>query len=102
MFLDRASPNPKHGVHLVWTNQTIKPGDVLPTPAISDRIELADGTFVVSLEWLVKMKLTAHRLHDKVHIRDMIDVGLIDASWLARLPPELAARLQHLLDTPDG
>ena len=102
MFLDRASPSPKHAVHVVWTNQLVKPDDALPTPAISDPIELADGTFVVSLEWLVKMKLTAGRLHDKVHIRDMIDVGLIDASWCGKLPPELATRLQHLLDTPDG
>lgn len=30
------------------------------------------------------------------------DVGLIDATWLAKLPPELAERLQLLLDTPDG
>jgi hypothetical protein len=102
MFLERLSPNPKHAVHIVWTNQFVKPDDVLPTPAITDRVELADGTSIVSLEWLVRMKLTASRLHDKVHIRDMIDVGLIDASWLAKLPPELATRLQHLLDTPDG
>jgi hypothetical protein len=102
MFLERSSPNPKHAVHVVWTNQFVKPNDVLPTPSIGDRMELADGTFVVSLEWLVKMKLTAGRLHDQVHLRDLIDVGLIDASWPARLPPELAARLQHLLDTPDG
>lgn len=32
----------------------------------------------------------------------MIDVGLIDQTWTARFPAELAARLQHLLDTPDG
>ena len=87
MFLDRASPSPKHAVHIVWTNQLVKPNDALPTPGISDRIEMADGTFVVALEWLVKMKLTAGRLHDQVHVRDMIDVGLIDASWPAKLPP---------------
>jgi hypothetical protein len=32
----------------------------------------------------------------------MIDVGLIDTSWLSKLPQELAARLQHLIDTPEG
>jgi hypothetical protein len=29
-------------------------------------------------------------------------VGLIDASWKDRLPAELAERLQHLIDTPEG
>jgi hypothetical protein len=32
----------------------------------------------------------------------MIDLGLIDSSWPARYQPELAARLQQILDTPDG
>ena len=29
-------------------------------------------------------------------------VGLIDASWLARIPVDLAPRLQQLIDTPGG
>jgi hypothetical protein len=37
-----------------------------------------------------------------MHLRDLIGVGLIDTSWPAKLPPELAARLQQILDTPDG
>jgi hypothetical protein len=32
----------------------------------------------------------------------MIGVGLIDGSWVKRFPPELAARLQVLLDDPKG
>ncbi len=32
----------------------------------------------------------------------MIGVGLIDRGWLAKLPPELAPRLQILLDNPEG
>ncbi len=28
--------------------------------------------------------------------------GLIDSSWLARLPPEHAALLQQLIDDSDG
>ncbi|MFO0823483.1 MAG: hypothetical protein U0792_10265, partial [Gemmataceae bacterium] len=57
---------------------------------------------VLSLESLVKMKLTSNRDKDRTHIRDFIEVGLIDATWPSRLPPELSARLQHILDTPDG
>lgn len=39
---------------------------------------------------------------DQVLVRDMIGVGLIDVSHLAFLEPELAARVQALLDDPDG
>ena len=54
------------------------------------------------LESLVRMKLTSFRDKDRMHIRDLIGVGLIDATWPARFPPELAARLQELLDDPNG
>jgi hypothetical protein len=37
-----------------------------------------------------------------MHLRDLIDVELVDASWVQRLPPELASRLQELLDNPEG
>jgi hypothetical protein len=36
-----------------------------------------------------------------MHLRDMLDVELIDASWAAKVPKELAARLQELLDNPE-
>lgn len=31
----------------------------------------------------------------------MIEVELIDQSWLARFPKELASRLQYLFDHPE-
>jgi hypothetical protein len=57
---------------------------------------------VLSLEALVEMKLTSNRDKDRTHIRDMLEVGLIDAGWLNRLPAELAERLQQILDNPEG
>jgi hypothetical protein len=57
---------------------------------------------VISLEALVKMKLTAWRDKDRTHLRDLIDVGLLDASWPARLSAQLGSRLQSLLDDPNG
>ena len=48
------------------------------------------------------MKLTAFRDKDRTHLRDLIEVGLVDASWLRRVPLELAKRLQDVLDHPDG
>jgi hypothetical protein len=48
------------------------------------------------------MKLTSFRDKDRMHLRDMLDVGLVDATWPSRFPAELAERLQELLDTPEG
>jgi hypothetical protein len=48
------------------------------------------------------MKLTSFRSNDRVHPLDMIDGGLLDDSWLARLPAKLVTRLRELLDNPEG
>jgi hypothetical protein len=48
------------------------------------------------------MKLVSNRDIDQTHLRDLIGVKLIDRAWLPKLPPELAARLQQILDTPDA
>lgn len=48
------------------------------------------------------MKLTAFRDKDKTHVRDMIDVGLVDSATLDRLPLALRPRLAELLAKPDG
>jgi hypothetical protein len=48
------------------------------------------------------MKLTSYRLKDRVHLLDMIDIGLIDDSWPSRFPAELGQRLQTLLDNPES
>ncbi len=48
------------------------------------------------------MKLTSFRDKDRVHLRDLLEVGLLDATWLPRLPEVLRERLQELIDTPDG
>jgi hypothetical protein len=48
------------------------------------------------------MKLNAFRDKDRVHLRDMIAVGLIDESWLEKYPQPLRLRLSELLNDPDG
>jgi hypothetical protein len=57
---------------------------------------------VLSVEALVRMKLTANRDKDRTHLRDLIDVGLLDTSILDHLPAELRSRMQHIFDTPEG
>jgi hypothetical protein len=101
MFLERTDPNPRRGVHLIWAGEKVRAENPLPSPLIDERQELEPGKFVVQLASLVRMKLMANRDQDRVHLRDMIDVGLIDRSMLDGLPAELAGRLDALL-TEEG
>jgi hypothetical protein len=57
---------------------------------------------VVKLEALVRMYVTSWHCKDQMYLRDLIGVGLLDASWPARLPPPLGERLHLLLDDPNG
>lgn len=100
-FLDGPQGRAKDAVHIVFAGEKVQPNYVTAAPDVVES-ERAVQFQVVSLDALVKMKLNAFRLEDRVHLLDMIDVGLVDATWLGRLPTELAARLQQLLDKPDA
>lgn len=101
MFLDGPNAGPRDAVHVVFADEKVRPDYAHPAASI-DEIERAAEFNVLSLEALVRMKLTAFRDKDRTHLRDLIDVGLLDPTWPQRLPADLAARLQQLLDTPDG
>lgn len=101
LFLDGPGSKAGDAVHIVFAGENVTSNSVTVSPAI-DEID-ADGPFVVAnLEALVRMKLSSYLRKDQVHLLDMIDVGLIDATWPARVQTELGARLQALLDDPDG
>ncbi len=97
MFLDQSDPNPRRGVHLIWAGEKVRPHYESASPTIDQRETLAEGLSVVSLGGLVRMKLQSDRDQDRVHLRDMIDVGLVGRDLLAGLPPPLAARLEAML-----
>ena len=101
MFLDGPEAKARDAVHVVFASEKVRAEYLLPTPDISES-EVIRDTRTLQLESLVRMKLTSFRDKDRVHIRDMLDVGLIDETWLDRFPSELQARLQELIDTPDG
>jgi hypothetical protein len=101
LFLDGPDAKARDAVHVVFAGEKVRPHEPLPNPDVAES-EMADRFRVLSLPALVRVKLTAFRDKDRTHLRDLLDVGLIDAGWTARLPPELAARLQALIDTPEG
>ena len=64
--------------------------------------ETAENFELIPLVDLLWMKLTSFRDKDRMHLRDLAGVGLVDESWLARFPAALAERLRAILDDPEG
>lgn len=100
-FQDGRGTSFRDAVHVVIAGRKVRPEYHLPAPDVTEA-EYRNDARVIALEALLRMKLTSFRDKDRTHVRDMLDVGLIDASWKARLPPDLAERLQGLIDTPEG
>jgi hypothetical protein len=101
MFLDGQGAKARDAVHVVFAGEKVRDDYLFAAPDVAETER--NQTFrVLTLEALVRMKLTSNRDKDRTHVRDLIDVGLVDATFLGRWPPELAARLQTLLDTPGG
>jgi hypothetical protein len=101
MFLDGPDARARDAVHVIFAQEKVRPEYALPAPDVAES-EASSGFRVLRLDALVRMKLTSFRDKDRTHLRDMLDVGLIDESWKPQLNELLAGRLQELLDTPDG
>jgi hypothetical protein len=101
MFLDGPHAKARDAVHIIFAGEKIRSGDLVAAPHVEESESMPEYR-VVALESLVRMKLTSFRDKDRMHLRDMIDVGLVDESWLPRLSADLSARMKQLLDTPDG
>jgi len=101
MFLDGPDAKARDAVHVIFAEEKVRADDLVATPKVIESERTADYQ-LLNLDALVRMKLTSYRRKDQVHVLDLIDVGLVDATWVSRLPPELAQRLQQLLDDPNG
>ena len=100
LMLDGENGKARDAVHLIFANEKVRPDEPVANPDVG-LSEKTESFRVLSLEPLVQIKLTAYRDKDRMHLRDLLDVGLIDQSWVPRFPAELAARLQHLIDHPE-
>ena len=93
LFTDPDEPSVRSVVHLIWANQPVRPDYKFPAPSVDKVQRDPQGFCVLDLPALVHMKLTSHRDIDRVHIRDLFSVGLIDTSIKKSLPEELQDRL---------
>jgi len=101
MFLDGPGSKARDAVHVLFAGEKVRPDDLVPAPDVSETEDIQQHR-ILRLDALVRMKLTAFRDKDRMHVRDMIDVELVDESWCGRLPSDLAARLKELIDNPNG
>ncbi len=101
VFLDGPESRVGDGVHIVFDGERTRPDQPEPNAGVDDS-EDADAFRLISLEALVRMKLGAFRDKDRVHLRDLLGVGLIDAGWPPRLSGVLRKRLESILATPEG
>jgi hypothetical protein len=100
LFLDGPDAKARDAVHVVIAGEKVRPEYASAAPDVTESQQL-DGLSVLSLEVLVRMKLISFHNKDCMHLRDLLDIGLIDGGWTGRFTPELAGRLQQLIDTPE-
>jgi hypothetical protein len=102
MFLDGPGAKARDGVHLIFSGEKVNPESPEPSPDVADIDNTHSDFRLIDLEALITMQLTSNLRIDRVHLRDMIEIGMLDESWLPRVPISLRDRLQALLDDPDG
>lgn len=99
MFVEHPDASARDAVHVLLVGNVERGGE--PNPDIEPAARANDFQ-TIALETLVRMKLNAFRDKDRVHLRDMISLGMIDTSWLDNYPQHLRQRLEALLNDPDG
>ncbi len=100
MFLDGPEAKARDAVHVILAGERVRAADPVAAPDVL-QAEPGPPFRVLKLDALVQMKLTSFRDKDRMHLRDLLDVGLIDVSWCSRLTPELRSRLEQILAAPE-
>ena len=90
-----------NAVHLLFTGEKVKPSQVIPNPELSPERKRIQGreVAVIPVADLLRMKLSANRDKDRVHIRSLDAAGLITPEIERGLPEPLRAKLQHVRET---
>lgn len=91
----------RNSIHLVSGGEKVFPSYPAPSPDINPVIKVVDGkeVRVIAVADLLRMKLTANRRKDQVHVKALDAAGLITPELENRLMPELAARLKRVRET---
>ncbi len=101
IFLEEPQGKVRDALHIVWSGEKVTSDSPEAAPDVAGAEE-SGGFALIPLPALVRMKLSAFRDKDRMHLRDLLEVGLIDKTWLPRLPDSFAHRLRIILDSPAG
>jgi len=101
VFLDGPEARVRDAIHVLWAGERTEPDSLEPNPLLGSTDSSA-GCSLIALDDRVRMKLAAFRDKDRMHLRDLAGVGLVDEGWIPRLTPVLAKRLRQILDDPGG
>jgi hypothetical protein len=101
VFLDNPDAKVRDAIHILWAGEKAVPDAIEATPDLGVT-EAGDGFDLIPLQDLVRMKLISFRDKDRMHLRDLASVGLVDETWPSRFSPTLGERLQLILDDPEG
>ncbi|MFA7237268.1 MAG: hypothetical protein WC058_10425 [Phycisphaeraceae bacterium] len=101
LFIDPAEPSKRAGVHLVWADTLIRPSYSTASPSVREIVRDPAGFALLDLPALVRMKLTSFRDVDRVHLADLLEVGLITNEIRETLPNDLRARLDEIKTRDD-
>jgi hypothetical protein len=101
MLLYGETTSARNAIHLLFSGEKVRPNQATPNPPIQPEKKsiLGEDVFVIPVADLARMKLSAYRDKDRVHIRSMDAAGLITAEVESTLPVELKARLHHIRET---
>lgn len=99
-FRDSSRTSRPNAVTLYIAREKLQPDFDCEVPDI-DKADSSGPYVVLDLESLVRTNLAMYTFTDRVGVLDLINVGLVDESWLQRFTGETAARLKRLLDDPD-
>jgi hypothetical protein len=92
----RANP-----IHLHFSGENVKVSQAVPNPSLAAERKTVKGqaVAVIPVADLVRMKLSANRDKDRVHLRSLDAAGLITPEIEQGLPESLRARLQQVRET---
>jgi hypothetical protein len=98
MLLPPGETKAMNAVHLIYSGEKVRATQVTPNPPVRPEYLSIHGVqvAVIPVFDLVQMKLSNNQDIDRVHIRDLDSVGLIDAEVAASLPVALQKRLHEI------
>ncbi len=101
MLVFGPSEQARDAIHLVFSGEKVRPEQAAPNPPIEPETRVLHGreVAVISAAALLKMKLSANRDKDRVHVRAMDAVGLITPEVERSLPRDLRSRLRRIRET---